>query len=97
MRGVGPDRINPSHGLTACEEMPLRYAHSLKGPDTVRHSREGGNPVRSLRRMTYVLDSRLRGNDAIAAFSHTFSVMVASLQKMDAALAHKVYNPMLLG
>ena len=60
--------------LRACEEMPVRYAHSLKGPDTARHSREGGNPVRSLRRITYVLDSRLRGNDALAAFFHKFSV-----------------------
>ena len=35
----------------------------LEGPD-------GGNPVLELRRRMHVLDSRLRGNDAIGVFFH---------------------------
>jgi len=50
--------------------MQLQYAHSFKGSNTARHSREGGNPVRGLRRNAFLLDSRLRGNDAIRGFLH---------------------------
>jgi len=45
--------------------MPLGYARFLKGPDTARHSREGGNPERTLCATSSALDSRLRGNDVI--------------------------------
>jgi len=59
--------------MRACEEMPSQYARSLNEPRTLRHSREGGNPVRRLRGGVCVLDSRLRGNDAILVFSHKLS------------------------
>jgi hypothetical protein len=48
--------------------MRLQYARSLDDPGTLRHSREGGNPVWKLRDDVCFLDSSLRGNDAILGF-----------------------------
>jgi hypothetical protein len=50
--------------------MPPQYARSLNELTTLRHSREGGNLVRRLGSGVCVLDSRLRGNDAILGFSY---------------------------
>jgi hypothetical protein len=54
--------------MKACEEMPSQYVRSLNEPRTLSHSREGGNPVGRLWGGVCVLNSRLRGNDAILGF-----------------------------
>ena len=72
MQAVSSENTTRS-SLRACGEMPSQYARSLNETRTLRHSREGGNPVRRLRGGVCVLDSRLRGNDAILVFFHKLS------------------------
>jgi hypothetical protein len=48
--------------------MDLDLVRVTERPRAHRHSREGGNPARSMRHDEDFLDSRLRGNDGAVHF-----------------------------